>query len=119
MRGRAVSSWLFLGTLFVLCGVLGVLQYRWIGEVSVAARERMRGSLQTSLNRVSQDFNSEILTAARAWMPPGSPAEAAEVERAVLANLEHAGHLFSGVAVAVPRDGEITLHMLDVDKRAF
>ena len=119
MRGRAVSSWLFLGTLFVLCGVLGVLQYRWIGEVSVAARERMRGSLQTSLNRVSQDFNTEISTAARAWMPSGSPADAAEVERGLAANLEHAGHPFSNVAVAVPRDGGITLHMLDVDKRAF
>src|SRR5215472_448497 len=119
MRNRAISSWLFLGTLFVLCGVLGVLQYRWIGEVSVAARERMRGSLQTSLNRVSQDFNSEISTAARAWMPSGSPADAEEVERGVLANLEHASHLFSDVAVAVPSDGGIALDVLDVNKRVF
>ena len=45
---RAMLSWLFVGALFILCGVLGGLQYRWIGEVSVAARERLRGSLQAN-----------------------------------------------------------------------
>src|ERR1035437_7381024 len=65
---RATLSWLFVGGLFVLCDVLGVLQYRWIGEVSVAARDRLRGSLQASLNRLSQDFNSEIGAAPRALL---------------------------------------------------
>ena len=55
-RRRTTLSWLFVAGLFVLCGVLGVLQYRWIGEVSVAARDRLRGSLQANLNRLSLGF---------------------------------------------------------------
>jgi signal transduction histidine kinase len=108
-----------LGALFVLCGVLGVLQYRWIGEVSIAARERMRGSLQASLNRVSQDFNTEISTAARSMLPVGSPADADAVERGVLVNFDHLTRAFRRVAIAVPRDGVLALRMLDSDKRAF
>jgi signal transduction histidine kinase len=119
MRGRAISSWLFLGALFVLCGVLGVLQYRWIGEVSVAARERMHGSLQASLNRVSQDFNSEISSATRALMPAGSPADPEAVERGVLANLDHSLRPFQRIAIAVPRNGALVLRQLDFDKRVF
>src|ERR1035437_3770046 len=69
---RAVLSWLFVGTLLVLCGVLGVLQYRWIGEVSLAARARLHGNLQASLDRLSRDFNSEIATACRALLPANS-----------------------------------------------
>ena len=51
-----------------LCGILGILQYRWIGEVSVAERERLQRSLQGSLTRVSQDFNDEISVLARAML---------------------------------------------------
>ena len=43
-----------------------MLQYGWIGEVSEAARDRLRGSLQASLNRLSLDFSAEIATAVRA-----------------------------------------------------
>lgn len=38
---------------FVLCGVPGVLQYRWTGEVSLAERERLRGILQANQARAS------------------------------------------------------------------
>src|ERR1035437_10548150 len=80
---RTALSWLVVAGLFVLCGVLGALQYRWIGEVSVAARDRLRGSLQASLYRLSLDFDTEIATACRALLPadsgPGSPAEETEV----------------------------------------
>src|ERR1022692_2573853 len=79
-RRRAVLSWLFVSALLVLCGVLGVLQYRWIGEVSVAARERLRGSLEASLNRFSREFNSEVATATRELVPTNSTPDAQAVE---------------------------------------
>jgi len=60
-KARALLWWLVVGGPFVLCGVLGVLQYRWTGEVSLAERERLRG-IQASLSRFSRDFNSEILS---------------------------------------------------------
>ena len=52
-----------------LCGSLGYLQYRWIGEVSLAARDRLRAALQVNLVRLSQDFNSEIANSCRALLP--------------------------------------------------
>ena len=122
---RAVSSWLFVGALLLLCAVLGVLQYRWTGEVSLAARDRMRASLQDSLNRVSQDFNQEISAAARGLIPAGLPTDAGAVERGVLANLdqwkrtERNPRMIGRVAVAAPAGGALSLRMLDVAKEAF
>ena len=77
-RRQATLSWLFVALLFVLCGVLGVLQYRWIGEVSVAARDRMHASLQAALDRVQRDFQSDLASACRAISPDDSDVDPAE-----------------------------------------
>lgn len=120
-RRRTALSWLFVAGLFVLCGVLGVLQYRWIGEVSVAARDRLRGSLQASLNRLSLDFNTEIATAARALLPPGS--ESAETEVAARyaqwKKTGRHGQMFRHIAIAEPRNKALMLRNLDLDKAVF
>ena len=57
---QALLSWGFVSALFILCGILGFLQYRWIGEVSLAERDRLGKSLQETLDRLSQDFDGEI-----------------------------------------------------------
>jgi signal transduction histidine kinase len=111
---RAVLSWLFVGTLLVLCGVLGVLQYRWIGEVSLAARDRLRGSLQTSLDRLSRDFNSEIATACRALLPANSSeAEFAARYEQWRKTARH-GQIFRAIAIAEPQ-----LRRLNLETGAF
>ncbi|HEY2013399.1 MAG TPA: HAMP domain-containing sensor histidine kinase [Bryobacteraceae bacterium] len=122
---RTVLSWLFVSTLFVLCGVLGILQYRWIGEVSTAARERLRGSMLASLGRFSRDFNSEVSIASRAIAPANAPPDAAAVEAAVPARYEqwkktsrHA-QLFHSVAIAIPRESELELRTLDLNTGAL
>jgi signal transduction histidine kinase len=46
--------------LLVLLAVLGTLQYRWLGEVSNAERDRLRESLRTRASDFSQDFDREI-----------------------------------------------------------
>jgi signal transduction histidine kinase len=119
MRGKALPSWMFLCAILVLSGVLGVLQYRWIGEVAVAARERMRGNLQSSLNRVNQDLNAEVSGAARALLPAGSPADPEEIEHGVIANLDRDTRAFRRLGIAVPRNGALALHVLDPARRAF
>ena len=80
---QAALSWLMVGVLFVLCAVLGVLQYRWIAEVSVAAQERMQRSLQGSLSRLSQDFNQEVATSMRGLVPASTPRDARMAESEV------------------------------------
>src|ERR1017187_5986366 len=85
-RRRTTLSWLTVAGLFVLCGVLGVLQYRWIGEVSVAARDRLRGRLTASLYRLSIDFNSEIATACRALLATDTDSASPTAETEIAAN---------------------------------
>src|SRR5262245_4119613 len=119
-RRHTALSWLFVAGLFVLCGVLGVLQYGWIGEVSVAARDRLRGSLQASLNRISFDFDVEIATAVRTLLPSDAATDSATVETEVEARYAQwktaARHrqMFRYVALAEPRNQSLVLRSLDL-----
>ena len=58
----------------VLLVLLAVLQYHWVGEVSVAARERMRRGLGTAADRIADDFDREVFRAFVAFQPPRDPA---------------------------------------------
>jgi signal transduction histidine kinase len=121
----AMAPWLFMGALLLLCGVLGALQYRWIGEASEAARERMRAGLHANLFRLSRDFNSEIGAAWREVMPSEPPETAAEAER-VLAGRYAAAKangrgtlLFRRIALAEPGGGHLVLRSLDPERGVF
>jgi hypothetical protein len=65
-----------MGLLVVLVGVLAVLQYRWIGEISQAERQRLREDLKTAVRGVSRDFNAEITSACAKLLPTASEVEA-------------------------------------------
>lgn len=122
---QAMLPWLFVGALFVLCGVLGALQYRWIGEASEAARERLRAGLRANLFRLSRDFNSEISTAAREVQPQQPLSSAADVEKEVAARYERwkktgrGSQIFRRIAVAVPDHDTAVLRSLDPDRIVF
>jgi signal transduction histidine kinase len=117
-KRRTAFTWLYVWPLFVLCGILGILQYRMIGELRDAARDRMRGSLQASLLRVSQEVDSEITGAVTA-IAPTSIDNVAVVEQQLRARYEqwkqtsrHA-QLFRRVALAVPQGATLELHGID------
>jgi signal transduction histidine kinase len=104
---------------------LGVLQYRWIGEVSRAARDRLRGSLQANLNRLSLDFSTELAAACRALLPegPGPDSRADETEVAARyaqwrKTSRHSG-MFRHIAIAEPRNQILVLRNLDLDQAVF
>src|SRR5580658_3614059 len=117
---RTLGAWLFVCALFALCAVLGILQYRAIAEVSIAARERLRSSLQASLIAFSQDFNSEISSAANALVP-NSPEDAQAAQKLFVTLYDHerqtALHrpLFSRIAMAVPQKHGTELLVFDPD----
>ncbi|MBI3490183.1 MAG: HAMP domain-containing histidine kinase [Acidobacteria bacterium] len=46
--------------LLVLLAVLGTLQYRWLGEVSTAERDRLHEGLRTRASEFSRDFDREV-----------------------------------------------------------
>lgn len=49
--------------LLVLLPTLAVLQYRWVGQVSTAERERMQRNLRTAAAQFRENFDSEIVRA--------------------------------------------------------
>ncbi len=71
------------GVLAMLLGVLAVLQYNWVGQLSKDERDRMRSHLRARADDFSDDFNRE-LTRAFLWLQIGpelrrdAPPESAE-----------------------------------------
>jgi signal transduction histidine kinase len=49
--------------LLALIGVLGTLQYRWLGRISEAERDRMRAALGSGAASFVQDFDGELTRA--------------------------------------------------------
>ncbi len=125
-RGR--FWWLLAIVLVLLCVALGVIQYRWIGELSEAEHQRMQTGLGTSLQRLSRDFNAEINAAAGAILPrAGLEPEAdraseyqARIER-WRANGPAGEQLFKQIAIAQPNDDRTALQLFlyDMAARAF
>jgi len=118
---RALLSWLFVGMLLALCAVLALLQYRWIGEVSVAARERLHGSLQATLFRLSQGLNTELSNAFSGLVPPNALSDPQAAQRDLLSRFEqwkaaHNGQLLRRVALAIPRKPSVRLFELDLER---
>jgi hypothetical protein len=58
--------------LLILLSILAALQYRWLGEVSEAEKERMQARMHSSAARFARDFDRE-LTRALAALGPGGP----------------------------------------------
>lgn len=54
---------LLMAALIALVPLLAVLQFRWLGEVSRAERERMQASLKTAVASFSRDFDGELTRA--------------------------------------------------------
>jgi len=124
MRRQYWMSWLFVGALFALCAALGVLQYRWIGEVAVSARERLRNTLQANLEQLSQTFNAEMAAACRPLVPAGAK-DPATAERDVESRYEQwktraqARQIVQRVALAIPLDGAAELRVLNWETGRF
>jgi signal transduction histidine kinase len=122
---RPLLSWISLSVLVVLVCVLGVLQYRWIGEISQMERKKLHDTLQSSLNEVSRDFNSELSNAASALMATNAEVDRVGREQAYehrytqWKNSSATPKLFSRIAIVWDQNGELTLRMLNLDTGNF
>src|SRR5262245_42252000 len=63
MKGRWPWQLLVAALLVVLPATLATFQYRWLGEVSQAERERMRASLRARATDFSREFDGELTRA--------------------------------------------------------
>jgi two-component system sensor histidine kinase SenX3 len=62
-RGFRVPMFAIAGALLGLILLLATLQYRWMGQISGAERERMTASLNTRATAFAQDFDRELTRA--------------------------------------------------------
>src|SRR5262245_50510578 len=97
-------------SLTVLLVVLAVLQYRWIGEIGQAERERLRGGLEAAVDRAAGEVEREI---SRVWLafqpsPNPGPDRRGELARQLRAWRRAAAtpRLIVDVLLVVRRDGE-------------
>ncbi len=67
LRREALVLPLAVGLLFVLLAGLAFLQYRWVGQIAEADRERLRSSARVRAEQVARDFDRE-LTRAFFWL---------------------------------------------------
>ena len=51
---------LLIGVLVALLGLLAVLQYKWLGQISVAERQTMQTNLRTQGRALQEEINKEI-----------------------------------------------------------
>jgi signal transduction histidine kinase len=68
---RPVLLWGLAAALLGLLGLLATLQYRWLGEVSEAQRERLRANLERSARRFADDFDRELTRLFLIFQPVG------------------------------------------------
>ncbi|MDQ6699263.1 MAG: HAMP domain-containing histidine kinase, partial [Acidobacteriota bacterium] len=110
----------------ILCGILALLQNRWIAEVSLAEKERLQQHLQANLNLLSREFNSELTAACSGLLPATPQIEKLGRENAYSGRYsqwkETHDHIFSRIALAVPHmppDGGLTFLDLNLDTAQF
>ena len=61
MKGRVrVPLFVVAVALLGLIGLLATLQYRWLGRISEAERDRMRATLEAGASAFAQDFDAEL-----------------------------------------------------------
>jgi signal transduction histidine kinase len=70
LRVRLSGMFVLAAVLAILLGVLAVLQYRWVGQLSADERDRIKDHLKDSADEFAEDFNRE-LTRAFFWLQVG------------------------------------------------
>src|SRR5215470_2122524 len=111
MENRRVAwlAWASISLLAILCGVLAVLQYRWIGEITDAERTRLHEQLQVRLTALSRTFNEEVSSTLASLAPSPEEIEQAGREAAYGAQFQRwrQSHdpLFRHIALAIPDSG--------------
>ena len=113
LKRQSRLSWIGVSLLLILCGILGVLQYQWIGEVAGAERQRLREDLQSRLILLRRNLNDQISAACYAYIPTTSEIERRGREEAYLAQYrrrkESGDQVVRRSALAVPEKDDLIL----------
>ncbi len=106
-----------MGLLVVLVCVLAVLQYNWIGEISVNEQKQVQYDLQAAVNKLSSAFNTDLSAAAEALQPTDLQVQEMGREKAYESRYSQwkstAAHprMFRRAAVVIPENDRLALRM--------
>jgi signal transduction histidine kinase len=125
IRRRAPVLWLFMALLVVLVCVLGVLQYKWIGEISVDEQKQRQYDLQAAANKLSSAFNTELANTAEAIQPRQTRVQEMGRQKAYesrysewRASAQHP-RIIRRAAVVAPENSRLLLRMFNLDTGAL
>jgi signal transduction histidine kinase len=116
---RASLTLLLIGVLVALLGLLAVLQYKWLGQISVAERQTMQTNLRTQGRALQEEINKEIeLAGSRVRMSladyrKDSWRELIERYSRWKANTTYPGLIKNVYLARADRDGQFNLTLLD------
>jgi len=125
IRRRAPVLWLFVALLVVLVCVLGVLQYKWIGEISVDEQKQRQYDLQAAASKLSYAFNTELTTATEALQPSEQQVQEMGRQKAYENRYGEwhaaAAHprMFRRAAVVAEENGRLVLRIFNPDTGAL
>jgi len=116
---------LLAGGLVVLLAALAGLQYRWLGQISAAERERMQRTLRAGADRFAEDFDAELArlyfglqTDTDVWRRRDGEAFALRYER-WRASAAHPGLVGALYAVGRGEGDGAVLERFDAETRSF
>ena len=106
--------------LLVLLPALAVLQYRWVGQLGEAARERMQRNLHNAAQQFQDSFDSEIARACVSLQVDSARSNDRYAERyAAWASTTAYPWLVANVYVVDASEGDLRLSRWDAAARAF
>src|SRR5262245_10956744 len=102
-----------LVVLLVLLPLMAILQYRWIGEVSQADRERLQQTLNRLGMQFAEDFDRELLRVFGTFQFRGSP-DSANLPDWLAQRHEESSRVYSGLVqnVYLARPAKSTIELL-------
>ncbi|HJX28401.1 MAG TPA: hypothetical protein VJ885_10840, partial [Thermoanaerobaculia bacterium] len=116
-----------VASLTILLAILAVLQYRWIGEIGQAERQRLQAGLEAAADRTVAEVDREITRAWLSFQPSrSSPRDEAGRREDLFRQLQAWRRtasdraLVQDVFVAAPAaDGTLALERLDEEAGRF
>ena len=117
-----VPTAVIAGALLGLIALLATLQYRWLGQISGAERDRMKASLNTRAGEFAQDVDRELTRAFLLFQLDPMPSDEGPVAGLVARYdrwqaTARFPRMLKDVYLATPKDGAATVQRLNASTR--
>jgi len=110
------TLYIVLAVLLVLLPLLAILQYRWIGEVSQADKQRLQQTLNRLGMQFAEDFDRELVRVVGAFQFRGSP-DSPDLPEWLAQRQEESSRVYTGLVqnVYLARPANSNIELLHFD----